>query len=84
MAKNQVFAKQNMVVFLKLHCFVGTTEYCESKQKRLKVFRLETVRAGFKKALQERDYATIMTVTNKIPYKVFRENPRPSCCTTRR
>ena len=30
-------------------------EYLESKQKRLKVFRFEAVRAGFKKAWQDRD-----------------------------
>ena len=29
-------------------------EYWESKQKKIKVFRLEAVRAGFKKAWQER------------------------------
>jgi hypothetical protein len=27
MAKNQVFAKQNMAVFPNLHCFVGTTKF---------------------------------------------------------
>jgi len=36
-------------------------DYRTSSQKRLKVFRLEAVRAGFKKAWQERDYATIIT-----------------------
>jgi len=42
-------------------------EYRESKQKRLNVFRLEAVRAGFKKAWQERDYATIIAVARKPP-----------------
>ena len=51
-------------------------EYRESKQKRLKVFRLETVRAGFKKAWQERDYATIIAVANKIPDKILQEDPK--------
>ena len=37
-------------------------EYRESKQKRLKVFRLEAVRAGFKKAWKKRDYGTIIAV----------------------
>jgi DNA modification methylase len=51
-------------------------EYRESKQKRLKVFRLEAVRAGFKKAWQERDYATIITVASKIPKKILQEDPK--------
>ncbi|HBH29826.1 MAG: DNA methylase [Desulfofustis sp. PB-SRB1] len=51
-------------------------EYRESKQKRLKVFRLEAVRAGFKKAWQERDYATIITVARKIPEKILQEDPK--------
>ena len=49
-------------------------EYRESKQRRLKVFRLEAVRAGFKKAWQERDYATIIAVARKIPEKILQED----------
>jgi DNA modification methylase len=51
-------------------------EYRKSKQKRLKVFRLEAVRAGFKKAWQERDYATIIAVARKIPESVLQEDPK--------
>ena len=51
-------------------------EYRKSKQKRLKVFRLEAVRAGFKKAWQERDYATIIAVARKIPENVLQEDPK--------
>ncbi len=47
-----------------------------STQKRLKVFRLEAVRAGFKKAWQERDYAIIITVARKIPENVLQEDPK--------
>lgn len=50
-------------------------EYKETK-KKLKVFRLEAVRAGFKKAWQERDYATIITVADKIPGSVLEEDPK--------
>jgi len=46
------------------------------KQKRLRVFRLEAVRAGFKKAWQERDYATIIAVARKIPENVLQEDPK--------
>ena len=51
-------------------------EYRQSKQKRLKVFRLEAVRAGFKKAWQERDYETIIAVARKIPEKILQEDPK--------
>jgi hypothetical protein len=51
-------------------------DYRTSSQKRLKVFRLEAVRAGFKKAWQERDYATIITVASKIPENVLQEDPK--------
>ncbi|WP_217125925.1 DNA methyltransferase [Hydrogenophilus thiooxidans] len=51
-------------------------EYRESKQKRLKVFRLEAVRAGFKKAWQERDYATIIAMARKIPENILQEDPK--------
>ena len=32
--------------------------------------------AGFKKAWQERDYATIITVARKIPDKILQEDPK--------
>jgi len=51
-------------------------EYRESKQRRLKVFRMEAVRAGFKKAWQGRDYATIISVARKIPESVLQEDPK--------
>lgn len=50
-------------------------EYKEVK-KKLKVFRLEAIRAGFKKAWQERDYAIIITVADKIPNKILEEDPK--------
>lgn len=51
-------------------------DYRTSNQKRLKVFRLEAVRAGFKKAWQERDYAMIIAVASKIPENVLQEDPK--------
>lgn len=50
-------------------------EYKKTK-KKLKVFRLEAVRAGFKKAWQERDYAVIIAVAEKIPGNVLEEDPK--------
>lgn len=51
-------------------------EYRASRQRRLKLFRLEAVRAGFKKAWQEHDYATIIAVAEKIPETVLQEDPK--------
>jgi len=51
-------------------------DYRTASQKRLKVFRLEAVRAGFKKAWQERDYATIISVARKIPENILQEDPK--------
>lgn len=50
-------------------------EYKEAK-KKLKVFRLEAVRAGFKKAWQERDYAVIIAMAEKLPTNVMEEDPK--------
>ncbi len=51
-------------------------EYVASKQKRLKVFRLEAVRAGFNKAWQDKDYTTIIEVARKIKDEVLQEDPK--------
>ncbi len=44
--------------------------------RRLKVFRLEAVRAGFKKAWQEQDYVTIIAVARRISETVLQEDPK--------
>jgi hypothetical protein len=51
-------------------------EYRQSSQKKLKVFRLEAVRAGFFKAYQDRDYRTIIEVAEKIPEAVLQEDQK--------
>ena len=51
-------------------------EYKQFTGRRLRVFRLEAVRAGFKKAWQERDYQTIIQVARKIPENVLQEDPK--------
>lgn len=50
-------------------------EYKQAK-KKLKIFRLEAVRAGFKKAWQERDYALIVAIAEKIPTNILEEDPK--------
>ncbi|MEW6742179.1 MAG: DNA methyltransferase [Planctomycetota bacterium] len=51
-------------------------EYRDTGQRKLRLFRLEAVRAGFQKAWQERDYATIITVARKIPENILQEEPQ--------
>ena len=48
----------------------------KGKFKRNETFRMEAIRAGFKKAWQERDYQTIINVAEKIPNKVLEEDPK--------
>jgi hypothetical protein len=50
-------------------------EYRESKQKKLKVFRVEAVRAGFRVSWQQNDYAAILAVAEKIPEDILQEDP---------
>jgi len=53
-------------------------EYKQAK-KKLKIFRLEAVRAGFKKLWQQRNddaYKTIIAVAEKIPNKILEEDPK--------
>ena len=52
-------------------------EYRHSTQRRLKLFRLEAIRAGFRRAWQARDYATIMEVARRFR-KMFSRKTR-SC-----
>ncbi len=51
------------------------TAYTRGK-KRLKTFRLEAVRAGFRRAWQERDYKTIVRVAERLPSRVFEDDPQ--------
>ena len=50
--------------------------YRESPQKRLKRFRLEAVRTGFKKAWGEKDFTTIVDVAAKIPDTILQEGAK--------
>ncbi len=51
-------------------------EYRKTDAPRLTVFRTEAVRAGFRQAWQEKDYATVVAVARKIPDRVLREDPK--------
>ena len=51
-------------------------EYQTSDTRRLRLFRLEAIRAGFRHAWQAQDYATIVAVAAKIPDNVLQEDPK--------
>lgn len=42
---------------------------------KLKVFRMEAIRAGFEKCWKERDFATIVKVARRLPETVVQEDP---------
>ena len=44
--------------------------------KKLKVFRMEAMRAGFKHYFQQRDYKIIIQVARKVPDTVLQEDPK--------
>ncbi len=50
--------------------------YREFKGRRLKVFRLEAVRAGFGRACKDREYQTIIEVAGKVPETVLQEDAK--------
>lgn len=51
-------------------------EAYKQEKKKLKLFRLEAVRAGFKRAWVDRDYATILAVADNIPDRILEEDPK--------
>lgn len=51
-------------------------EYKKHQGRKLRIFRTEAVRAGFKKAWSEKDYKTIIEVADKLPDKIIQEDPK--------
>lgn len=56
--------------------FESCVEELGSHKKKLKVFRTEAIRAGFKKAWSEKDYAKIVTVGDRLPESVIQEDDK--------
>jgi len=48
--------------------------YKQSRERKLKMFRTEAVRAGFKAAYNAQDYGTIVSVASKLPENVVQED----------
>ena len=51
-------------------------EYRDSRQRRLKLFRLEAIRAGFFRAHQDGNYTTIIQIAEKLPPTVLHEDQK--------
>ncbi|HFL9400948.1 TPA: DNA methylase, partial [Escherichia coli] len=49
-------------------------EYKDIK-KKLKVFRIEAVRVGFKKLWEQQEFTTLITIAEKLPNNVLEEDP---------
>ena len=50
--------------------------YKQAKERKLKLFRTEAVRAGFKAAYDGQDYKTIVSVAAKLPEDVLQEDEK--------
>jgi hypothetical protein len=51
-------------------------ELYKTEKKKLKVLRIEAVRAGFRRAWQDKDYKTIIEIANWIPTDILEEDPK--------
>ncbi len=56
--------------------FAAYIEQVNSSKKKLKQFRTEAIRAGFKKAWSDKDYKTIVSVGERLPEKVLQEDDK--------
>ncbi|WP_191566564.1 DNA methyltransferase [Metabacillus idriensis] len=56
--------------------FEGYKSEIEGNKKKLKQFRTEAVRTGFKKAWSEKDYETIIKIGERLPEKVLQEDDK--------
>lgn len=56
--------------------FAAYVEEISRSKKKLKQFRLEAIRAGFKKAWGEKDFKTIVDIGSKLPEAVLQEDDK--------
>lgn len=50
-------------------------EEYKTTQKKLKIFRIEAVRIGFKKLWEQQEFATLIAIADKLPNNVLEEDP---------
>jgi hypothetical protein len=51
-------------------------QYRTTPGRKLKEFRLEVLRAGFKAAWASKDYQTIVSIANKVPEDALQEDEK--------
>ncbi|MGG2093479.1 DNA methyltransferase [Bacillus sp. S13(2024)] len=56
--------------------FEGYLEELENSKKKLKQFRTEAIRAGFKKAYSEKDFEKIVKIGDRLPEKIIQEDDK--------
>lgn len=56
--------------------FAHYIEEISTSKKKLKTFRTEAIRVGFKKAWGDKDYQTIVSIGDKLPEKVIQEDDK--------
>lgn len=56
--------------------FDDYVQQLEGNKKKLRTFRTEAIRAGFKRAYKEKDFETIVKVGDRIPEKVVQEDDK--------
>lgn len=56
--------------------FAGYSDELSKHKKKLRQFRTEAIRAGFKKAWGEKDYQTIVTIGERLPENVLQEDDK--------
>lgn len=50
-------------------------EEYKTAKKKLKVFRIEAIRIGFKKLWEQQEFATLIAIADKLPSNVLEEDP---------
>ncbi|MDT9877526.1 DNA methyltransferase [Enterobacter cloacae] len=56
------------------HLIKEFEEY-KSANKKLKIFRIEAIRVGFKKLWEQQEFATLIAIADKLPNNVLEEDP---------
>ncbi len=56
--------------------FESYLEQLEGNKKKLKQFRTEAVRAGFKKAYSDKDFEKIVKIGERLPEKIIQEDDK--------
>lgn len=68
--------EEDMQIYRERDLLKQFEEYISYTGRKLKTVRLEAVRCGFKKAWQDRDYVTIISVAEKIPKNLLQEDQK--------